>query len=251
MMGKEVKETIVMLSSLVIILSSCAKQNSTDVNKEVITGMQTNVELQDTVDSVEKYISDDYNYWTYHNINDTDVFFWDMASNKGIGCTNDNLTYYTQIVKLNEVGIEKGYPKEDYINNLVSEQYALFNLSGLEIGKWGKTADGEEIKYDTFRVEPYIVRDLNGREWCFMLYDYTMATTETEKEVVHYYNILGVSDYNDDWLTIELTGSIDSTMANLKETQDIMNEFAEIYGFIDVLPAGDAGLYLLGLDSFK
>lgn len=231
----QLKNTMLKTSvSCILVLAFMTACTSTDMGEETVKNLTPNIDNSIVQDKVYAQLkTESYKYWTQHKINASTDMFWDMAANTGRGCGIDGYTYNTQIVPPQEVGYEQGYPTEKLVETMMTERQVMFTMCGYELGEWQTDSDGNAQCYDTFVSEVYQTTDKTGRTWDFFLYDYTLKTKE-DTEGTHSFNLFGVTPYYDEWLTIELTGTLpvkNTDTAQLNEIMEIYSEFAEIYGF--------------------
>ena len=231
LVNKRVLKQALILTFTLMTLTACSAQNETTDIATYLTPSNTYDLTQNTVrPQLDKTA---YRYWTQHKINASNELFWDMSSNTGDGCGLENFTYCTQIVAPQDLGLEVGYPIEEYIKDMVTERQVLFTMSEIELGEWKKNADGKNQCYDAFTCEMYQTTDKTGRTWDFFLYNYTLKTEE-EPDGTHSFNLIGVTPYYDEWFTIELTGNVPVKVTDKEQVEQIMaiyTEFVEIYGF--------------------
>lgn len=217
--------------SIVCLLCGCKKEE-TDLSMELVTNLSPVTIANDNASNITEEVHGDYVYWMSHKINNSDRVLWDMTSNNGDGCKLGNFIYNTQIVNATDFGYELGYPLHQFISEKVTEQNTMWAISGLELGVWKEVEDGSKIKYDSYVSTAFTVKDLNNYDWYFIVNDYTITTDSVPE--TQFFNILGVTEYMGDWLTIELTGNYTSDDEYKAEYEAILGEFGELYGFCEL-----------------
>lgn len=216
---------------LIVLLLSILLVGCGDKTKEEVFKALTPTQNEEIKESAKKIIGKDYGdyqYWTLKTLNETDEF-WDMASNTGTGCTTGNLVYYTQVINPVEIGYPVGYPIEEYVETMVTEENVLFSMAGITLGEWCNTGE-KEVKYDSFKCIAYITQDLIDRDWVFISHTYTV-TEGKEGKPITYFNIMGLTEYKGDWITSEITGNYTEN-EDIITYKEIIGEFVEIYGLL-------------------
>jgi len=194
----------------------------------------------------------DYNFWNVKQLNYSERDFWDMSSNQGSGCMLGDLIYYTQIVNPTEIGCVIGQPINEYMADLVTEQNVFWTMSGFEFDKWCDVNENRTVKYRNYDCTAYETEALDGVNWTFMVHKYTYAINNDESTEKTYFNILGLSEFMGDWLTMEITGNyLTAGDENLESYKEIIGEFAEIYGWQEALgmKRAECAEFLMGLSA--
>ena len=250
-MKNKLKTLVGMVLAVSMCLCGCKKEAMDEtvpekLSTEIVTNLATVAVANKNATEITEEIHGDYRYWYPHAINNTERKLWDMTVNKGAGCKYENFIYNTQLCNATDIGYELGYPLTKFVEEKVTEQNVMWTLSGLTLGEWADVEDGSKVKYDNYECTSYKTVELNDYEWYFIVNNYTMTTDTTE--TTNYFNILGISEYMGDWLTIELTGNYTENDSCKDVYTEILSEFCELYGFCDVLKMTkvDSALFLLG-----
>lgn len=253
---KKCKVLVFVMLTSCIMLTSCSKnelvtETVNTVNDKLQMGETSSIgaEIIQNASMIEEEINGDYLYWKPKTLNYSDRTFWDMTDNDGSGCKTGEFIYYTQLVNPVDLGMPVGQPIEEFMVDLSTEQNVLWSMSGYKLGEWGAVSAEETVKYDMYDCSVFSTEALGGSKWTFMVHRYAMSQNNDDSTKRTYFNIMGLSEFNGEWLTMELTGNYaDTETDKIAVYKDILAEFAEIYGFMETFEAkrADCADYFIG-----
>lgn len=200
----------------ILLLTACSSTNTESEIKNTITKEQS---LVNTID-------DDFDYFVKSELNDTGVYFYDLYNNEGKSQTIGDVVFTIEIVDPVYYGKQRTGVLEQIQNmahQLDLENQANGMYSDVElIGEDGKT----HLYTNTLLFYSVKYKNIEGTDWAFLMSNNTC-------DGVHNNAIMGVAQFNDRWIVMNLTSSFSNDSPSIDLNKAVYYDFYNSYELQD------------------